>query len=316
MRFVICVGLFLMAGTLANANGSAPSKRAVSGEDGHLIRIDAEAAARSGISTIRVAESRFDSTTRGFGRVLDPLPIVDAIAAVEASGAANAGAEAERRRMERLASDAENASTRDLENARTSAARARADLAMARARLVAQIGPQLARSPDLTDLGARFSDGRASLIRIDVAGSERRPAPERGATLTTYPPSTGPIEAEFVGPAAMIDAALPGHALLFLVTKNAPRPGSLVRADCRTADPTQIGVAIPIGALVYRAGRPSVFVEQGRSEYELRAVEVVVRADGTAFVSQGLTPGESVVDVGAQQLLSAEQLGDSAGAAE
>jgi hypothetical protein len=114
----------------------------------------------------------------------------------------------------------------------------------------------------------------------------------------------------------MVDAALPGYALLFLVTTNAPPPGSLVRADCRTADPTEIGVAVPIGALVYLAGRPYVFVERGGSQYERRAVEAVVRDDGTAFVSQGLTPGAIVVDVGAQQLLSAERLGDSAGAAE
>lgn len=312
--------VWALAGSLACGPGSegdpTPAEHVRPAPTDGLLHLDADAVTRAGLETFTASESRFERTARGFGRVLDPLPIVDAVAVVEAARAADAAAAAERVRMENLARDEQNASLRDLANARTVAARAQADLAMARARLVAQIGPRLAREPELVDLAARLADGRASLIRIDVSGSEPAPAPERGVTLTTYPPSTsGSIEFRFAGPAAVVDPALPGHALLFLATANAPAAGTTVVADCATADPPAIGVEIPGEALVYHAGEPFVFVERSANTFERRAVETVARDDGSLFVSKGLEPGTRVVAVGAAQLLSAELLGDSAGAA-
>ncbi len=309
-----------LAGALAcvpgDASDSANLEHALPAQTDGLIRIDTEAVTRAGITTFAVPESRFERTTRGFGRVLDPLPIVDAVAAVEAARAADEGAEAERVRMENLAQDEQNASLRDLASARTVAARAHADLAMARARLVAQIGPQLARDPEIVSLSSRLADGRASLIRIDVPGSERPPAPERGVSFTTYPPISGDLEVRFAGWAAAVDVALPGYSLLFLATANAPRPGTTVIADCRTADLPEVGVEIPGAALVHHAGQRFVFVDRGAGSFERRAVETVARDDGSLFVSKGLKPSEQVVVTGAEQLLSAELLGDSAGPAE
>ena len=309
-----------LVGALACVPGgesdTAPAEHAMPAEADGLLRLDAEAVTRAGIATVTASESRFERTARGFGRVLDPLLIVDAVAVVEAARAADEGAAAERVRMENLARDEQNASLRDLATARTVAARTQADLAMARARLVAQIGPQLARDPELVSLAGRLADGRVSLIRIDVSGSERPPAPERGVTLATYPPTAAGLEFRFVGPAAAVDAALPGYALLFLATANAPPAGTTVVADCRTADPPEVGVEIPVQALVYHAGQPFVFVDRGANSFERRAVETIARDDGSLFVSKGLTPGERVVVVGAEQLLSAELLGDSAGAAQ
>jgi hypothetical protein len=219
--------------------------------------------------------------------------------------------------MESLARDAQNASARDLETARTLAARAHADLAMARARLVAQIGPELARDPALADLAARLADGRSTLIRIDIPGGDRVPAPEHGFTLTTYPSSSeARVEARFAGPAATVDATLPGYALLFLATANAPQPGSVVVADCRSADAAEVGIALPGSARVHHAGQSFVFVERSAGRFERRAVEAALRTGGSLFVSKGLEPGERVVVRGAAQLLSAELLGDAAGAVE
>jgi multidrug efflux pump subunit AcrA (membrane-fusion protein) len=154
------------------------------------------------------------------------------------------------------------------------------------------------------------------LIRIDVPGSEPPPVPERGVAFTSFPLSTGAIEARFVGPAAVVDAGLPGYALLFLATANAPTPGTAVVADCRTADLPEIGVEIPGAALLHHGGRQFVFVDRGAGTFERRAVETVTREDGSLFVSKGLTPGELIVIAGAEQLFSAERLGATAGAAE
>ena len=115
-----------LAGTLAcvpgDASDSANLEYAIPAQSDGLLRIDTEAVTRAGIKTVAVSESRFERTTRGFGRVLDPLPIVDAVAVVEAARAANEGAVAESVRMENLARDEQNASLRDLATARTVAA--------------------------------------------------------------------------------------------------------------------------------------------------------------------------------------------------
>lgn len=295
---------------------AAPPASAASSTPEATLRLEPEAVEQAGIETIVVGESRFEQTVRGFGRVLDPALIVDAVANVEALGAAEESARAEQARVEALARDDQNASLREVETARTLAARARADLAMARSRLVVQIGPALARDPELVTLARRLEDGDASLIRIDVPGSEQPPAPERGVRFTFYPERREPLEVRYVGPAATVDPTLPGFALLFLATANPPQAGTPVIADCRTAAPPETGVELPPSAVVYLGGRPFAWVEQADGRFERRALETISREDGSLFVRRGLVAGERVVSAGAQQLLSSELLGDDAGAAE
>lgn len=295
--------------SVARASESSPSSEAT-------LELESEAVERAGIQTLVVVASHFEPSVRGFGRVLDPAPIVDAVANLEALRAAEASAQAERRRVEDLARDDQNASLREVETARTLAARARADLAMARSRLVMQIGSELARDPDLGKWARRLEDGRASLIRIDVPGSEAPPSPERGVRFTLYPARRSPLEVRYVGRAATIDPLLPGFALLFLATANPPQAGTPVIADCRTAAPPESGVELPPSALVYLSGKPFAWVDLGRGRFERRALETISREDGSLFVRRGLAPGERVVTVGAQQLLSSELLGSEAGVAE
>lgn len=294
----------------------APFARAAAGPPEGTVRLEPDAVTRAGIETIVVAPSRFEPTVRGFGRVLDPALIVDSIANVEALRTAEASARAEQRRVEALARDDRNASLREVEAARSLAARARADLAMARSRLVVQIGPALARDPDLATIARRLADGDASLIRIDVPGSEQPPAPERGVRFTFYPERREPLEVRYVGPAATIDPTLPGFALLFLATARPPQAGTPVIADCRTAAPPETGVELPPSAVVYLGGRPFAWVERGEGRFERRILETISREDGSLFVRRGLVAGERVVSTGAQQLLSSELLAGDAGAAE
>jgi hypothetical protein len=54
-------------------------------------------------------------------------------------------------------------------------------------------------------------------------------------------------------------------------------------------------------------------VARRQGEFERRAVESFALDDGSFFVTTGLEAGDRIVVVGAQQLLSAEVLGESAG---
>jgi len=263
-----------------------------------------------------VSESTFTPKARGYGRVLDPLPIVDAVAAYEAARAAEATQSAELVRVQNLARDRENASLRELDAARSLAARARADRAMARVRVVAAVGSLLARDPGLSALAGRLAEREVSLVRVDIPGNEPTPIPELGISLETHPDSKHALGARFVGFAPAVDPALSGWGLLVLVTSDMPpAPGTIVVAEVATGRSIS-GFRIPASALVLQSDRRFVFVNDSRGRFERREVESILLEDGSQFVSKGLVAGEPVVVTGAQQLLSQEILGDAAGAGE
>jgi hypothetical protein len=278
---------------------------------GPRITLDAEALELAGLEFATAATGRFAPELRGFGRVLDPSAIGDAVAGRAAARALDAAASAELARVEELSRDQQNASRRELETARAAAARSRADLSIAHGRLVAVVGSALAHDPELDTIARRLVDREAALVRVDVPGDAPRPAPELGVTLTTYPASAV-LEARYVGPAPSVDPSLPGWGLLFLVTSDAPPPGTSVVARVRTGGDEQVGVLVPGSALVHHASRTFVYVAHEPGNFERRAVDAIALDDGSYFVGQGLAVGEQIVSSGAQQLLSTEIVGASA----
>lgn len=266
--------------------------------------------------TVIVSQSAFTPQAQGYGRVLDPLPIVDAVAAYEAARAAEAMQAAELARVQMLARDQENASQRELEAARSLAARARADLAMARVRVVAAVGSLLARDPDLPALAARLAEREISLVRVDIPGDAPTPIPELGLSLEVQPASGHALGARFVGFAPAVDPALAGWGLLVLVTSDSPpAPGAIVVAEVATGRPSS-GFRVPASALVLQGDRGFVFVADGTGGFDRREVASILIEGGSLFVSKGLAAGDPVVVTGAQQLLSQEILGDAAGESE
>jgi hypothetical protein len=272
------------------------------------IRLDDEAIRRAGIRVASVSEGALEPEVEAYGRVLDPTPAGDAVASFQAASVAAEAAERELRRVETLARADQNASMREVENARTGAARARADLAMAESRLVGSLGTALARSPELTSLAGRLVRREMALARIDVPGSSARPLPEQGAHLTVYPTRDGELVSRFVGPAPDSNPSLPGYGFLFLITDAAPPVGTPLHARLRSAGQAVTGVSLPPEAVVWHDGHVFVFVALGRGVFERRAITAQVLADGTRFVSEGLSAGEQVVVSGAAELLSAEIL--------
>lgn len=266
--------------------------------------------------TVSVTASVYMPQARGYGRVLDPLPIVDGVAAYEAARSAEAMQVAELARVQTLARDQENASQRELEAARSLAARARADLAMARVRVVAAVGSLLARDPDLPALAGRLAEREISLVRVDIPGNEPTPIPELGLSLEIHPASGHALGARFVGFAPAVDPALSGWGLLVLVTSDSPpAPGAIVVAEVATGRPSP-GFRLPASALVLQGDRHFVFVADGTGGFDRREVVSILLEDGSQFVSKGLVAGDPVVVTGAQQLLSQEILGDAAGESE
>ena len=220
------------------------------------VRLDPDAAARAGIRTASVAAARASTVVEGFGRALDPLPFVEAWHATAAARAAATVARAEYERVARLHQDDQNASTRDLQNARAALDKATVDLADATARLTLGFGAAAERGDAVAD---DLVAGRAALVRIDL------PA---GARLTTLPEALTVAEvavpdrthaARVLGRTPMVDPLVQGDGLLALVTEDPPRPGTALTTHV-PSDAAAAGVAVPADAVVWVDARPAVYV--------------------------------------------------------
>jgi hypothetical protein len=273
-----------------------------------VLHVGETSARHAGIEVAKVEASRWVPEVEGYGRVLDPAPFVQAVANLDAARSSAETAQRELHRVEGLHQDQQNASMRDVEAARATAARATADVELAETQVAAAFGPTLAKDPELAALTQRLARREAALVRIDVPGGGDRPRPEQGSRLVPFPPSGAPLPARFLGAAADANPMLPGWSFLFLVSETPPPVGTAIRAWLHGSGADLGGGSIPAQALVRSGDGLFVFVRTAPDTYARRAVTARRRADGTAFVSAGLEPGETVVTAGAAELLSAERL--------
>jgi hypothetical protein len=280
-----------------------------------VLHLDSTSARRAGIEVAVVQPAQWVPEVEGYGRVVDPAPFVQAVGNLDAARSSAKTAADELAREEGLHKDQQNASMRDVEAARAAAARAAADVELAQTQLAATFGPVLAADPELPALTRRLARRQAALVRIDVPGGGDRPQPERGSTLVPFPGTETPLHATFLAAAPDTNPMLPGWSFLFLVAEAPPPVGTAIHAQLHGSGDDLHGGSIPAQALVHTGGGLFVFVRTAPDTYERRAVAARRRADGTAFVSAGVEPGDTVVTTGAAELLSAEQLqGSTAGA--
>jgi len=273
-------------------------------EDHAEVKLDAEAVARAGIRTATVEAAQGTPVVDATGRVLDPLPFLQDLHAAAAARATATLARAEYERVARLHRDDQNASTRDLQNARAALDKATLDLADATARLT------LAWGAAGEQVGARADDlvaGRAALVRVD---------PPAGASVATVPDAITVAEvarpsrthaARVVGRAPAIDPLIQGEGFFAIVADGPPLPGTALSALVpRAAAAT--GVAVPASAVVWVDAQPAVYVEASGGVFARRTIALGPRIDDRWIATAGVAAGERVVVAGAARLLSSEVL--------
>jgi hypothetical protein len=295
----------LLGGVACEPTRGADAPAAPSGPP--ALALSAEAVASAGIEVAAATPARREPELEAYGRVLDPTPIVAAIAEREATRAAAEASQRELARVIALAHGDQNASARDLETARAAAARAGSDYSAADARLLGALGATAREREDLASLERQLVRREVALVRVDAPAAGERPEPERGAQLSAYPAARGALETRYLGPASDTDPAVPGWSFLFLVSRDPPPAGSLVRARLSTATASLSGVTVPATALIRDERGAFAFVERVPGTYERRAVAAEALPDGRWFVASGIGEAERVVVAGAQQLLSAER---------
>lgn len=292
-------------GSADGDHADAGHEEAASGETAARVVLTPEVVAQTGILTTRAKHASVPDEVQGFGRVLDPLPLIDVLAARSAARSSATLARAEYVRVERLHQGDQNASTRDLDAARAALDRASVDVAGAEARATRAWGGAV------DDDAARLGDlaaGRVAIVRIDLPAGAHLAHMPTSATVAPVATPERRLRARLLAPARDADPVLQSEAYLGVLDEAPPAAGTALVASMVRSSAVRTGAAVPLASVLWADGRPSVYVEASPGTFERRDVAVVRLRRGAWLATAGLAPGERVVTRGAARLLSTQVL--------
>lgn len=271
-----------------------------------IVTLDALAQSAAGLRTSALAAAQLTPEMKGFGRVLDVAPLATLVAELTTAEAASQASAEELKRLKGLAAQ-NNASIRALQAAEAAAVRDATQVDAAHLRLLAGWGQAIAQRKDLVSLIQDLGSLTSALVEVDLPSGEEPNAPPTGVRLVTMNRETGPVEGEYLGPAPAV-TALQGRGYLFLVAANSARlaPGAAVTAFMTLPGPPDAGVALPDTAVVRFNGTAWVYRKTADDSFERKEVTLNSPLPGGWFLRRELKPGDTVVTVGAQELLSEE----------
>ena len=294
----------------AKPSAEAREKSRVShGTNGEVIvTLDAETQQRIGLQVAALAATNLPPEVKGYGRVLDPAPLIQLVADL---APAEVTAEASRKEFERLKTlrAQDNASERALQAAEAQALRDTLAAQALRTQLLLGWGKTIAGSDKLMELAKALAALQRAVVRIDVPAGEALPGQPTGAQLVPLAAAATPIAAEFIGAATSTDPQWQGQGFVFLVGSPAPAPGAALTGLIRTDGAPVSGWVIPAHALVRHADKGWAYVQSGDDRFTRREVPLERTRGAGYFVTNGFTAGDKVVTTGAQLLLSEELKG-------
>jgi biotin carboxyl carrier protein len=151
------------------------------------------------------------------------------------------------------------------------------------------------------------------LARIDIPVGQHVPASVLEARIVPVGFDDHPINAKRIGvavaaPTAPIQGQTQGEAFLFRLDSSrfGLRPGLAVTAYLGLAGPLQAGVSIPQAAVVRYQGSGYAFVQAASDQFVRKQVALDRFTQTGYFTDKNFQPGDRVVVVGAQTLLSEE----------
>ncbi len=278
-----------------------------------LVKLDRDAQARMGLKMASLPAGQVAPEVRGFGRVLDPAPLAALVTEAATAHAALEGSAKEYERLKTLYSQNQNASARALETAEVTMKRDSIQLESVQSRLLLGWGQAVISQGDLPAFVRSLVSQQAALVRVDVPLGERLTAPPTAGRIAPLAAPEAFVEAQYLGPAPSADAQTQSMGVLLLLKINPPPPGTAVLAWLTIPGPAQSGVTVPRDALLRHEGRIFVYLQVTDDSFERKAATVERPAGDGWFVGQTLKPGDKVVVVGAQQLLSEELKGQGGG---
>jgi hypothetical protein len=291
--------LCALAAVPAWALGDDPGVKAV--------KLAVETQHKLGLATQTLQAASRSASVAGFARVLDPGPLVQLDADIQAAQAAAVASSAEARRARALNASGQALSAKALEAAIAQADADAAKLTLLRRRLNLEWGDGVARlsAGGREGLLADIAAGKAALVRIDT------PSGQGLAGLHAVTIDLGPLgvaHARVLGAARTADPHLMSPGLI--AEASGPNTASLAIGLATpvklTASVPITGVVAPQAALLRSQGQTWVYIRTGADTFQREPVQGARPDPMGLFVPQGLKPGQQVVTHGAAALFSAE----------
>ncbi len=250
----------------------------------------------------------------GYGRVLDPAPLVALAADAAAAQAAAEASSSELARVTGLHDHGDNASLQVVEAAQAAARRDGAQLMTAHARLIAGWGREAAGHAGFAALARELTEGSAALIRVDLAPEDALASPPSTARVSPLLGRPAWREVAVLGAAPVSEAQIQGSSYLALWRGQPLAIGTALQAAMAAPGQPQAVLLVSRDALVRYAGGTFVYVQKEKGGYEKRLVEVARTLPEGVALASGVGAQDRIVVTGAQQLLATEILGSTAGA--
>jgi hypothetical protein len=290
-------------------NPVVAESRVHSGTNGEtILTLDVEAQKLSALSVEPVTSGEVRAEKKGYGRVLDPVPLATLAAELASAQAASAASQQEFERL-KLLHGQQNASDRALQTAEATARADSISVEAIRARLALGWGKAIAERTNLSAFVQSLVLLDSALVRIDLPAGELLNGLPVGARIIASSSETHSVPAQFVSPAPNVDPQVQGQGFLFLVTTNSARliPGRSVEGHLQLPGEPLHGFIVPDSAVVRDAGRGWVYIQTGAETFTRREIPLDHPLERGWFVQKGLGAKDRLVARGAQALLSEEQ---------
>ncbi len=255
-----------------------------------------------------VTPAKASRELKGYGRVLDPAPLMVLAAELASAQAALASSQKESDRL-KLLNEGKNASDRALQGAESTARRDQILVESLRARLSLGWGKLIAERTDLPAFLRSLASLESALVRIDLPAGDSTTASPVGARIVVAAEEGTPVAAEFFGPATTIDPQNQGQGFLFLVKKASRRlmPGTALVGYLNLPGEPEGGWIVPDSCVVRHTAQGWIYVQTGDDRFARRRIPLDHPTENGWFVQKGVGANERVVVSGAQALLSEEQ---------
>ncbi len=284
----------------AAAEAAAPAEKPKE----NPLHLTAAKRAAAGVTLVRPEASSLPPEVTAFGRVLDPTPLIALIAEVDTASAAANASEKDAVRVQKLADAGGNASAQAVETAVAAAARDRAALVSARARLAAAWGRAFIQSDSLKSILDALDKG-AALVRIDALPGETVAPGVTQASLGLMGTNEA-FPANIVGPAPTVDPQVQGASFLALVSGHPLPFGAALHATLAAPGQPQKVLVVPRTAIVYHEGSAWVYTLGEEDTFERKIVTLGRSLGDRVAITNGIEESDQVAATGAGQLLSAE----------
>jgi hypothetical protein len=302
-------------------DGPKGAKAAAAGREEPVVKLEPERQEKGGIETAAPKEIIYQGQARAYGTILPldrltslynnaisaTLQLKSAEIKLAASKTANIRAQNLLKLFPTAASQAELAeATYEMDAAAVDAARAQLEAVSNAA--IQEWGPVLGQAiVARSELAEQLVLRKTCLVQLTLQPGATVEPPDR-VSVTIGGGSTA-AEADFISEATQADPKIPNVSFFYAIPNG---PGALVGISVVAMFPNgdaKPGVGIPPSAIIWQAGKPWMYVQNGSDRFERRAIgeEAAPTADGGYVLPAAGWPHDKLIVVaGAQTLLSEE----------